>query len=256
LKYPAIVNLSLPKTGSTTIYSYFRKAGACHEGLHEKSVDWIIDYHEGNVGLDELKRLIIRRQQYLKTNLDSSTFLHLIAAEIFEFYPKSTLYITILRHPVQWAKSYLGMLYQVGKEIQQGSCPYDRAWASRYGSFQAKGLDPVHLYENIEDRKFLQDVSQQLLRFWIDSELRIFNSVPSTHLSVFRLENLGEALKAISQIFGSHMNLNSSLQKFNQATADSAVKDLIALAFEGPIGDRTMEQSLKLYEGLCIREAH
>jgi len=255
LKYPAVVNLSLPKTGSTTIYSYFQNAGACHEGLHEKTVDWIIDYYEGSVDPEELKKLIIRRQQYLKANLDSSTFLHLIANEVFDIYPKNTLYITILRHPVQWVKSYLGMLYQFGKEIQQGSSPYGRAWASRYGTFQAKSLDPVRLYENIQDSDFLQDVSQQLLQFWIDSELRIFNSVPSNQLAVFRLENLGEALKAISKIFDSHMSLNSPPQKFNQSTADIAAKHSIALAFKGPIGDGTIERSLKLYKGFCAREA-
>ena len=253
--YPAVVNLSLPKTGSTTIYSYFQKAGACHEGLHEKTVDWIIDYYEGNVSLDELKRLIARRQQYLKTNLDSSTFLHLIAAEIIDIYPESTLYITILRHPVEWAKSYLGMLYQFGQEIQQGSSPFDPGWASRYGNFQAKGLDPVRLHQSIEDREFLQDVIQELLQFWIDSELRIFDSVPSKQLAVFRLENLGEAIKAISKNYDSHLSLNSPPQKFNQATVDTGVKGLISRVFEESISRPLIDRSSRLYRELCCQEA-
>ena len=255
MSYPAVVNLSLPKTGSTTIYSYFQRAGACHEGLFEKTVDWIIDYYEGNVSLDELKRLVVRRQQYLKTNLDSSTFLHLIAAEIIDIYPESTLYVTILRHPIEWAKSYLGMAYQFGEEIQQGSSPYAPAWASRYGNFQAKGLDPVRLHESIEDREFLRDVIQELLQFWIDSELRIFDSVPSKQLAVFRLENLGEAIKVISKIHPSHLSLNSPPQKFNQATVDTGVKHLISSVFEESIGKSLIDQSIILYRKLCRQEA-
>ena len=256
MKYPAVVNLSLPKTGSTTIYSYFERAGACHEGLHDKTVDLIIDYHQGSVALDKLKKLIVRRQHYLQANLDSSTFLHLIAAEIVDIYPKNTLYITILRHPVQWVKSYLGMLHQFGKEIQQGSAPFDRVWASRYGNFQANGLDPVRLFESIADREYLEEVSHNLLRFWIDSELRIFESVPSRQLYCFRLEDLGLALEALTKFFDTHISLDQPTQKFNAATTDDVAKHFISESLERSMKAPLVAESLNLYENLCSHRLH
>ena len=210
--YPAVVNLSLPKTGSTTIYTYFKDLGAIHEGLHEKTVDLIIGYREGAISLEKLKAMIVRRQKYLGTQIDSSTFLHLISREIVEIYPESTTYVTILRNPVQWVKSYLGMLYQFGKDIQSGTAPFSRSWAARYGTFQAEGLDPVRLHECISDREYLDNVSRNLFQFWIDSQLMIFNSVPLPQLYAFKIESLADALRLIAALIGADLVLSSQLK--------------------------------------------
>ena len=49
-------------------------------GLHDQTVDLIIDYRVGCITFDQFRALMLRRQQHLKANLDSSTFLHLVAA--------------------------------------------------------------------------------------------------------------------------------------------------------------------------------
>tara|TARA_B100001173_G_C16024157_1_gene563308 strand:- start:138 stop:899 length:762 start_codon:yes stop_codon:yes gene_type:complete len=250
MNYPAVVNLSLPKTGSTTIYSYFKAIGACHEGLHEKTVDLIIDYREGNISLHKLKKLILRRQNYLNASIDSSTFLHLIAEEIVNIYPQCTKYLTVLRDPLEWTKSYLGMLYQFGKNIEGGSASYDSGWAARYGIFQAAGLDPVFLFKNIHDNDYLKYVSQNLIQFWIDSELRIFDSVPSERLYVFRIEDLDQALKKISEIICADASIMPFTRKFNVSTTDTIAKEKIhhclQLSYDLPL----TKESLTLYKYL------
>lgn len=253
MEYPVVVNLSLPKTGSTTIYTYFEDSGACHEGLHEKTVDLIIGYRQGEIALDRLNAMIVRRQKYLKATIDSSTFLHLISREIVEIYPENTSYITILRNPVQWVKSYLGMLYQYGQDLQEGTAPFGRAWAARYGTFQAEELDPVILFKNIGNSDYLQRVSQNLLQFWINSELKIFNSVPSSRLCVFQIESLADALKFISKLIDTDLILDQPVQKFNEATADGSAKALISESVERLTATSLVSQSLNLYENLCLR---
>ena len=255
MEYPAVVNLSLPKTGSTTIYAYFEDSGACHEGLHEKTVDLIIGYREGAISLEKLNTMIVRRQKYLSTHIDSSTFLHLVSREIVEIYPESTTYVTILRNPVQWVKSYLGMLYQFGKDIQSGTAPFSHSWAARYGTFQAEGLDPVRLFESISDIDYLDNVSQNLLQFWVDSQLTIFNSVPLSQLYAFKIEALGDALRLIATIIGADLVLEQSAQKFNMATADYTAKALISQSLERLMTSSLTSQSLNLYENLCLHEA-
>lgn len=256
MEYPVVVNLSLPKTGSTTIYTYFEDSGACHEGLHEQTVDLIIGYRQGEIELDGLEAMIVRRQKYLKTKIDSSTFLHLISREIVDVYPEGTSYLTILRNPVQWVKSYLGMLYQFGKALQEGSTPFGRAWAARYGTFQAEELDPVALVQNIDDSCYLERVSQNLLQFWIDSELKIFNSVPSNRLYVFQIEALGDALELISKIIGTDLILDQPAQKFNESTADGFAKALISQSLERSMRAPLVAESLNLYENLCGHRLH
>lgn len=251
MNYPAVVNLSLPKTGSTTIYAYFKEIGSCHEGLHEKTVDLIIDYREGNISSHRLKKLILRRQNYLNASIDSSTFLHLIAEEIVNIYPQSTKYLTVLRDPLEWTKSYLGMLYQFGKGIIEGdSAPYDSGWAARYGIFQAAGLDPVFLFKNIHDDVYLKYVSQNLLQFWIDSELRIFDSVPSDQLYVFRIEDLDLALKKISEITCADISIMPFTRKFNVSTTDYIAKDKIFHCLQRSYDSRLTKKSLSLYKHL------
>ena len=215
----------------------------------------IIGYREGDIKFDQFRALMLRRQQHLKANLDSSTFLHFVAAEIVDLYPETTIFMTILRDPIQWAKSYLGMLYQFGKEIQQGKAPFDQSWAARYGEFQAKGLNPLRLYERIDDEHYLESVALSLLEFWIESEIRIFSSVPADQLFAFRLEDLGQALKMIAKFFQPDFNLARPAQNFNVASADDVGQSLIARSLARCNSDQVIVKSLSLYRDLSLRIA-
>lgn len=196
---------------------------------------------------------MLRRQQHLKANLDSSTFLHLVAAEIVDLYPETTIFMTILRDPIQWVKSYLGMLYQFGKEIQQGKAPFDQFWAARYGEFQAKGLNPLRLYEQIDDEHYLESVALSLLEFWIESEIRIFSSVPADQLFVFRLEDLGQAMKVLAKFLKPDFSLDRQARNFNSSSADDVGKSLIARSLERCRDAQLITQALDLHENLSFR---
>lgn len=224
MPYPKIVNLSLPKTGSTTIYEAFKGSGAVHEGFHDLTVDKIIDYYEKTVSYEQLRAFLIRRQKLLKTSLDSSTFMHLIPRELTQLYPASTIYVCVIRHPCDWARSYLSMLYEIGRDLLESQKQQDLQWTTRYAGFQAKSLDPICLYKHADNTDMLLSVIQELCSYWHQSLTRVHGCIDPGKLLSSSIENLPGLIQAIAPIIGAEP---SSLPHSNRNRAPLAIQDSI-----------------------------
>jgi len=228
-KFPRLVNLSLPKTGSTTIGHVFAPVGGVHEGLHDLTVNFILDYRDGLISLKQLLTLLTRRQRQIKATIDSSTFLHLIASELYDFLPQSTLYLQVLRNPAEWVESYLNMLVGVGERLMLSPLTADLAWTSRYGRYQAATLKPLTLYYNYHDKDYVVPIVIDLLLFWQRSVSSVQEAIPSSRLFYLPLENLAASIPAIADFINlplSFLNLEASVS--NVGSKRPGVRDVIS----------------------------
>ena len=116
-------------------------------------------------------------------------------------------------------------------------------------------MNSLRLYERIDDEHFLESVALSLLEFWIESEIRIFSSVPADQLFAFRLEDLGQALKMIAKFFQPDFNLARPAHNFNVASADDVGQSLIARSLARCNSDQVIVKSLSLYRDLSLRIA-
>ena len=229
LRFPKVVNLSLPKTGSTTIYEAFLNSSSSHEGFHVSTVDKIIDYYEGRLSSEQLKIFLLRRQRLLKTQLDSSTFMHLIAGEIQELYPATTTYICIIRHPCEWARSYLSMLYEVGRYLTATQNGHDLRWTIRYAEFQARSLNPILLFQESSNTEMLLTAIEELCIYWRKSIFRVHESIDASSLISAPIEDIATVIQAVGRLLDKEP---CSLPHANKNAAPQATQDAIQRACE------------------------
>lgn len=228
-KFPRLVNLSLPKTGSTTIGRVFASVGGVHEGLHDLTVSFILDYLDGLISHQQLLTLLIRRQRQIKATVDSSTFLHLIASELHSFLPQSTLYLQVIRNPTIWVESYLNMLIEVGENLTLSPSIADLAWTSRYGRHHSTILEPVTLYKKYHDNEFMVPVVRDLLLFWQRSVSTVQQAIPDSQLLYFSLDSLGTSLRAIAErIDIPYGKLNLNALSSNVGSRIPGIRDVVS----------------------------
>lgn len=227
--FPRLINLSLPKTGSTTIGQVFAPVGGVHEGLHDLTVSFILDYREGLISRQQLLTLLTRRQRKIKAEIDSSTFLHLIAPELYEFLPESTLYIQILREPATWVESYLNMLVGVGEQLTGSPVHADLAWTSRYGKYHSSTLEPLTLYYMYTNKEYVAPIVSDLLLFWQRSVTAVQEAIPPNQLLCSSLDHLAISIPALAEHINvplDRLNLKASVS--NVGSKNPRVRDVIS----------------------------
>ena len=108
LKQPLLINLSLPKCGSSSINEYCKNMNSKHEAWHSGVTEIIIKVLNNKYPKNSYLKYLEFRQIFLELEIDSSTFHHFYAEDIINLFPSST-YIYIYREPYKWILSMLNM---------------------------------------------------------------------------------------------------------------------------------------------------
>jgi hypothetical protein len=138
---PLLLNLSLPKCGTLSVHEYFGDRRSSHElyGHSFLSAIELAHYHHDPHHTAILSRLIQRRFQEGKLEIDTSGFLHPISTELIERYPY-TCFLRVIRDPRSWISSYLDMLEAKAHDLtHEGRLLHDRA--ASFERFYLQRLD-------------------------------------------------------------------------------------------------------------------
>lgn len=249
--FPRLVNLSLPKTASTSIAELFSSYNAVHEGFHKQSVNYIIDYYEKKLTCKQLNFFILRRQKLLQIRIDSSTFLHLIAKELEDLWPSQTSFFQIIREPCSWILSYLSMLYEYGSEYSSCSDSDESKWSYRYGQFQVPGMDPVHLFRKIDNDEYIFYLIEGLACYWIRYTLHVQKSIHPNRLHVYFLSDINDHWSRLAQAAGLPNDLRLVPRKENISRARPSAKKKLRNHFLNTL-DRSvqLEKASTLFKSL------
>ena len=138
---PLLLNLSLPKCGTLSVHEYFADRRSSHE-LYGRSFTSAIEqahHHHHNNHAAILTRLIQRRFQDGRIEIDASGFLHPISTELMERY-RDTCFLRVMRDPHGWVISYLDMLEAKARDLtHEGRLLHDRA--ASFERFYLQRLD-------------------------------------------------------------------------------------------------------------------
>lgn len=241
---PLAINLSLPKTGSTSLAASFPPGMSKHEGFHQSSVSHISDYLNGRTDRAELRTFLKRRWKLLKTRVDVATFLHWIPKELFDLWPSSR-FLLVVRDPIPWVCSYLGMLHSISLQLNSNATAKELGWIESYGRMQAKLLSVCELSQTLRSESSTQALMIQLIEFWLQRQQSVCEAIPSDQLWAIPFEKLAFNLPAFADWIGCPpsqlrelptLNTNPSLfslqtwllkQAHQTATISGTVRDAI-----------------------------
>lgn len=248
---PLLVTLSLPKTGSTSLAAAFPPGLARHEGFHQPSVSHIIDYLDGRTTAAQLKRFLERRQQLLGSSIDIATFLHWISAELLELWPESR-FLLVLRHPVPWVVSYIGMLHRVWIQLDKTADAKECKWVEIYGRRQASHLSVSKLRQTLSSSAETQNLMIELIEFWIQRHQAVCAAIPSQQLWISRLDALHANMPALANWIGFPGIDLGELPKLNRNTSDLRLQTWLRVqAQQAASSSATVSEAIHRYGQLA-----
>ncbi|MEM8618691.1 MAG: hypothetical protein AAGF73_03125 [Actinomycetota bacterium] len=119
-----LVNLNLPKSGSTSISQMFPSRRSVHEFDHHRAMEVLLDRLDGAPS-GELDRYLLERDARATPEVDSTTFLHLAADSMPTLFPSARFVIALRPGPAdtfdRWPASVRPTLADTGHHVLGGT---------------------------------------------------------------------------------------------------------------------------------------
>lgn len=176
-KQPILINLSLPKCGSSSINDYCQNLNSVHEAWHSGVTETYLKVLNNNYPKETFLKYLLFRQIFLELDIDSSTFHHFYAEDIINLFPDSS-YIYIYRDPLSWILSMLNMwayfndyhflVLDSGNEKEKSESEIWLNWINSYAKTYSKFLNTfkVKEFSNQSLDSELGILTNDLLDFW------------------------------------------------------------------------------------------
>lgn len=199
-----IINLSLPKTGTTSIRGIFsRYVSTRGEFMYQESVDKLLDWREGLIDGATLDKFLIERDSINKPHVDSVTFLFLAHNRVINLFPKAK-FLLCVRDGEQWIVSFVNMLFDYFGPNQKGR-NLNQSWVERYGKVMAPGFtrEAFSDLERLKER--VGPLLPDLAAFWGQTTLqtlRRLKQVPEDRRLILRTKDLSYSLDKLAKFAG------------------------------------------------------
>ena len=243
IKHPKLINLSLPKTSSSSLGEFCNQfCFATHEAWHS---DMTAAIRKNQLGLypdQSLRNFYIFRNTFFQHDVDSATFNHFVMEDIFTIFPNSS-YIYIFRDACSWIASMLNMWHSF-KGIHENTLKDEDAkaieasiawteWINEYSTLYSSKLavNFWSLSNNDISDSYLKHLVLDLMNFWIQlSEKILYVKRANNNLFIIPLTRSNEIPELLKIILDSNEDFESmnypssnqcaiSLQDPNRLTA-------------------------------------
>ena len=178
LTQPILINLSLPKCGSSSINDYCENMNSRHEAWHSGVTETYIKVLNNKYPKKAFLKYLEFRQIALGLEIDSATFHHFYAEDIINLFPSST-YIYIYRDPYKWILSMINMwsffndvhfhILKTGNEKEKSESKNWIKWLNIYAKVYSKSLNTykVKEFSNKKENSEFNILINDLLDFWV-----------------------------------------------------------------------------------------
>lgn len=123
--------VGLPRSGTHSLTSMFRKHfRSQHEALAGVTLPLLIRYKTNGLSWHSMRSFLLGRDKLLWSEMDSAHYLHLVARELAELFPKAVFIVTV-REPLSWLES------EINQELASPAKGWDDYASFRYGQFNA-----------------------------------------------------------------------------------------------------------------------
>ena len=209
-----IINLSLPRTGTTSIAGLFDEFNAVHEFMVVETVSQLVAWHSDRLSDEELDEFLIARDEANPLDVDSASFFYLAQERLFELFPDA-MYLFSVRDGVSWFVSFIRLIVEESKDD-----PAFNAWMDEYGQIFSPLFRIEYFTEPVDLR---QDVGPMITDFadfwggWTTRTLENLMAMPPEKRLVLRTSDISDTLDSLAEFAGiSVSDLNLDNQHLNR----------------------------------------
>ena len=196
-----LVNVSLPKTGSSSLSGIFGNYREAHEMLHGVSARRILNWKAGLISDSDLCFFIENRNR-VQLDFDNATFLHWAVELLPSILPGARFLICVRDFP-GWVCSFIAMMYREFTTLSLAgqSMARDYLWI-RYARAVSPRFDLTHLEDFSNLHEYIRDELPRFVEFWGNSVLDTLRWIPPERRLVIRTHQIGESQDLLARFLG------------------------------------------------------
>lgn len=199
-----IINLSLPRTATTSFAGIFENHGATHEFMLASTLQALMDFREKKIPLDALRKFMLQREGAARHKVDSASFYFLAPEAVIEIFPDAKFFLSV-RRCEPWITSMVDNSVFAHKMIREGMAQGDLSFLDRYSEI----FISHHSHDTMSDpRKIAADadhIVNDLARFWGLNNIRLLEAirrVSAENRLVIRTEEFSGSVSRFAALAG------------------------------------------------------
>ena len=180
------------KSGTHSIAAIFgNQLRSAHEPESEEVIDTILNIAAGKINTQEIHQYILKRDQRLWLEIDSSQLNFFLLNELVNLFPKAKFILTI-RHPYPWLDSF------INHQLARGG-------SSKWQQLRDLRFRP-DIYSHASEEKFLKEMGLYSLdgyfSYWKNHNITVLKNVPKDRLLIVRTDKITEGTEEIFDFAG------------------------------------------------------
>lgn len=228
-----IINLSFPRTGTTSFAKIFDKYPTTHEFMRTESITALLDWRDKKINDAELMRFLRYRDKLAGHFVDSAAFLFLAPEMLIRTFPDSKFFFSI-RDCESWMVSLIDQELAVIDEVRKGKGAIDMSYHDRYARIFSPRYDRSIFYDRSAFLKNAEPILNDIATFWstfVISTLEQMLKLPRKQRLIIQLESFDNSLSKMAAFAGVNISdLNLRQTHFNKDFAAVDIRRQIGAA--------------------------
>lgn len=253
-----LFGIGTAKSGTESISKIFSNSyRAKHEPRSDNVIRKIIKYNSGYLNDSELKNYLLKRDQQLRLEVESSHLLVHFLPQLMSLFPNS-LFINTVRHPKKWLSSI------IDQNLNSSINPHMKKWNIMYHWWKYADLK----YGPAEKEFFPKQEAclekyhkcgvrslNSFLDNWIWHNNFILDNVPKDKLLVIRTDDISESINLIADFCNIDRNtLSLSKSHSNKTTNKSYLLEKIDESYIDSIISKKCQKTIERIQDLIDRK--
>jgi hypothetical protein len=243
--------IGVPRTGTSSIsglfHDYYRSG---HEVDSEDVLEYALDYREGKIGLKELERFVLERDERLYFEMDSSTHNYYLVPVLIRLFPDAKFLIPV-RNIISWADSYLdyGINNRQGAGTNVISPQRTRMNKYRYADLYEK----YSVWDKKLEEYAMPSMEAHLL-FYKKHYEKLFELIPENRRILYETRKLDQNIPRICTFLGINPStLNLTKNRLNtRRKRHHMFANVDALFLKEKVEQYCRFSKKRFYPGLCL----
>lgn len=199
-----IINMSLPRTGTTSFAGIYEQYRSTHEFMISETINTLIDYREGKISGAQLKHFLKDRNQRAGHQVDSASFFFLAPEAVFDAFPEAKFFLAV-RACENWIISMVDNSVFAHKMIREGKTTVDLTFLPRYSEIFIKNHSDAAFQDLNRLRKDAAHIVRELGSFWENTSFFLLESMlklPRERRLIIRLEDFNKSTDRFARLAG------------------------------------------------------
>lgn len=199
-----IINMSLPRTATTSFAGIFVHHKATHEFMISETINSLIDYREGKISAARLSHFLKDRNQRAGHQVDSASFFFLAPEVVFDTFPEAKYFLAV-RACETWIVSMVDNSVFAHKMIKEGKATVNLSFLPRYSLLFIKNHTDASFQSLSRLQLDSQHIVSELAEFWGNSSVLLLDSmlkIPRERRLIIHMEDFNKSTEAFARLAG------------------------------------------------------